>query len=98
MARIEHVSPPPQTDAATAEDVRLRVEALERLTEQLQQALTSRIVIEQAKGVLSERHRIPPNEAFEMLRRSARSRQRNIHAVAEEIVASAHRKPATPDA
>jgi AmiR/NasT family two-component response regulator len=39
---------------------------------QLQRALNSRVIIEQAKGVLAERLRVTPEEAFVMLRRYAR--------------------------
>jgi hypothetical protein len=53
---------------------------------QLEQALTSRIVIEQAKGILAERHGISVEGAFERLRREARSERRKIHDVAAEIV------------
>lgn len=55
-------------------------------TRQLETALTSRIAIEQAKGVLAERHRIGIDEAFERLRRASRDRGRNIHDVAAEVV------------
>ena len=61
---------------------------LER-TRQLETALTSRIVIEQAKGVLAERHGIAVDEAFERLRRASRNSGRKIHDVAGEIVLSA---------
>ena len=83
-------------DVSSADDARLRIEALERLVEQLEHALESRIVIEQAKGVLSERHRLPPTEAFELVRRRARSERRNIHQVSAEIVASACRNGSGP--
>lgn len=53
---------------------------------QLETALVSRIVIEQAKGVLAERHRIEVDEAFERLRSQSRSAGRRIHEVAGEIV------------
>jgi hypothetical protein len=53
---------------------------------QLEQALTSRVVIEQAKGVLAERHAMPVNEAFELLRQEARSARRKIHDVAADVV------------
>ena len=43
------------------------------LTEQLQAALNSRIVIEQAKGVVSYTHRVPFDEAFTLIRAYARS-------------------------
>ena len=61
---------------------------LER-TIQLQIALDSRIVIEQAKGVLAERHKITPDEAFARLRRAARNRRVNVHEVASEVVFTA---------
>jgi hypothetical protein len=55
-------------------------------TRQLELALSSRIVIEQAKGILAERHGVSVDEAFEVLRGAARSGQRKIHELAEEIV------------
>lgn len=45
----------------------------ELLTEQLQTALNSRVIIEQAKGILAERAGISLEQAFERLRRNARS-------------------------
>ena len=44
----------------------------EILAEQLQTALNSRILIEQAKGVIAERNAATVAEAFTLLRRSAR--------------------------
>jgi hypothetical protein len=63
---------------------------LER-TIQLQTALESRIVIEQAKGILAERESITPNEAFDKLRREARGKRMKLHDLAEAIVATAGR-------
>ena len=60
---------------------------LER-TIQLQTALKSRVVIEQAKGILAERNATSPDEAFEGMRREARSRRTKLHDLAAEIVAS----------
>ena len=60
---------------------------LER-TLQLQTALDTRVVIEQAKGVLAEREGINPDEAFERLRRAARSRRVKLHEHAAAIVNS----------
>jgi ANTAR domain-containing protein len=71
---------------------------LER-TIQLQVALDSRVVIEQAKGVLAERHGITPEEAFDRLRREARSRRMKLRDLAGGIVAtvaSASRTDGTP--
>jgi hypothetical protein len=58
---------------------------LER-TIQLQTALDSRIVIEQAKGVLAERESITPAEAFDKLRREARSKRMKLHDLAVAVV------------
>jgi hypothetical protein len=58
----------------------------ENTSAQLQTALTSRIVIEQAKGVLAGRLGVTVDEAFEMLRRHARSRNLRLHQAAAAIV------------
>lgn len=57
------------------------------LNQQLNQALTSRIVIEQAKGVLAERSGIEMNEAFDRLRSYARKNNRRLVEVADEVIA-----------
>lgn len=57
----------------------------EVIAEQLQTALNSRIVIEQAKGVIAERSGVDMGIAFEMLRSAARSSQRPISEVAEDV-------------
>ncbi len=58
------------------------------LVQQLQNALNSRVVLEQAKGVLAERLKTDFPTAFAELRSRARSAQRPIHHVAEDIVCS----------
>jgi transcriptional regulator with GAF, ATPase, and Fis domain len=58
----------------------------EVLNEQLQSALTSRVVIEQAKGVLAARLDIEMDEAFERLRKRSRADRRRLVEVAEEVV------------
>jgi GAF domain-containing protein len=58
----------------------------EILNEQLQSALTSRVVIEQAKGVLAARLDIEMEEAFERLRKRSRDDRRRLVVVAEEVV------------
>jgi hypothetical protein len=63
-----------------------KVDVLQVEVAQLQGGLTSRIVLEQAKGQLSITHGVAVDAAFETLRRYARSQRRNIHAVAEEVV------------
>ena len=56
---------------------------------QLEHALITRIRVEQAIGVLAERHRIKPRQAFEQLREAARSRGRKVIDIAGDVVASA---------
>ena len=57
-----------------------------RLAEQLQHALDSRVVIEQAKGILAERHGIDMRAAFDRLRQHARTNQRAVRDVASDVV------------
>ena len=57
--------------------------------EQLQSALDTRIVIEQAKGVFAERLGCEPDTAFSILRRTARSKRLKLHELATQVVASA---------
>ena len=66
---------------------------LARRCAQLQHALNSRIVIEQAKGVMSERFALAPEDAFEVLRRAARSHRMRIHDLAAMIVRSTETPP-----
>jgi AmiR/NasT family two-component response regulator len=65
---------------------------------QLQHALDSRIVIEQAKGVLIERYGLPPDAAFELLRRAARRSRTKIHDLAREVVATRTSPPPIEEA
>ena len=55
---------------------------------QLEHALASRVRVEQAIGVLAERHRLRPREAFDLLRGAARSRGARITEMAQDVVAS----------
>jgi GAF domain-containing protein len=55
--------------------------------DQLQRALNSRIVIEQAKGVLSQTHRVSTDEAFSLMRKYSRSHGLLLSSVAEQLVA-----------
>jgi transcriptional regulator with GAF, ATPase, and Fis domain len=59
----------------------------EALATQLQAALNSRIIIEQAKGVLAERNNLEMRAAFERLRHAARSSNRRLADVASDVVA-----------
>ena len=49
---------------------------------QLEGALKSRVAIEQAKGILAERHGLDTERAFDVLRRAARSNRLKLHDLA----------------
>ena len=55
---------------------------------QLEHALTARVRVEQAIGVLAERHRLRPRQAFDLLRNVARSGGRRVIEIAETVVDS----------
>jgi hypothetical protein len=55
---------------------------------QLEHALVSRVMVEQAIGVLAERHRLSPRNAFDLLRKAARSRGHRVTEMAQDVVAS----------
>jgi GAF domain-containing protein len=59
----------------------------EVLTEQLQSALNSRVVIEQAKGVVAQLYDISVSDAFEVLRSYARRNRKRLVDVAAAVVA-----------
>jgi len=59
----------------------------EQLSEQLQEALESRIVIEQAKGITAQQHAVSVDEAYQRMRRHARANNASMRVVAEAIVA-----------
>jgi transcriptional regulator with GAF, ATPase, and Fis domain len=56
------------------------------LAEQLQSALNSRVVIEQAKGVLAESGKLSMGDAFEALRAHARNSNQRLSDVAKQLV------------
>ena len=56
---------------------------------QLEHALAARVRVEQAIGVLAERHRVRPRQAFNLLRTVARSRGQKVTEIAETVVGSA---------
>src|SRR4051812_15315294 len=56
--------------------------------EQLQTALNSRIVVEQAKGMLRERFGLDTQSAFALMRSAARGKGMNIHLLAGLVTSS----------
>ena len=71
-----------QTTAEPADDL----EHLRSKVAQLEHALESRILIEQAKGVLAERLAISIGEAFDILRYAARSHRTKLHEIAQRVI------------
>jgi len=63
--------------------------AAQHLAEQLENALTSRAVIEQAKGVLLARTGCSLDEAFDLLRAASQNQNRKLRDVAADVVKSA---------
>jgi hypothetical protein len=74
---------PPRPPGDLDEVARLRASV-----RQLEHALASRVTVEQAIGVLSERWRVAPRDAFEQLRRVTRSHGLRIHDLAKLVIES----------
>ncbi|MGN6606748.1 MAG: ANTAR domain-containing protein [Jatrophihabitans sp.] len=64
----------------------LALEREQRTVQQLQQALESRVVIEQAKGIVAAERGIGVDEAFRALRKHANDRNVTLRSVAEAVV------------
>ncbi len=62
------------------------LERSKRTEEQLQQALDSRIIIEQAKGIIAKANGVTVDQAFQLLRAHARSRNAKLQTVAHAVV------------
>ncbi|RSN59327.1 ANTAR domain-containing protein [Amycolatopsis sp. WAC 04182] len=74
-------------DAATIGMLNHRaITGLARTSEQLQGALDSRVIIEQAKGLVSARLEIGPSDAFRVLRHYARAHNRRLSELCELLV------------
>jgi hypothetical protein len=79
----------PAASSQPAEAEPADTQQLQETVAQLEHALTVRVRVEQAIGVLAERHRLRPRQAFELLRSAARTRGRRVLEVAGEVVDSA---------
>ncbi|PZS22470.1 MAG: transcriptional regulator [Pseudonocardiales bacterium] len=62
------------------------IRSSEAVTEQLQTALNSRVIIEQAKGVLTQRGNLTMAAAFDRLRRYARTHNTQLSEVARQVI------------
>jgi GAF domain-containing protein len=67
---------------------------IQLLNEQLTQALNTRIVIEQAKGMIAEHANLDMEQAFAILRYHARSNNLRLSDVARDVIAGTLRTPA----
>jgi len=63
---------------------------------QLEEALNSRSVIDQAIGVLIARHQLTGTQAFDLLRRQSQTTQRKLRDLAADLVEQAGGAPPTP--
>jgi hypothetical protein len=77
---------PPRHERVSEEDEAARLAVT---VAQLEHALTARVRVEQAIGVLAERNRLRPRQAFDLLRSAARAAGRRVIEVAEDVVDSA---------
>ncbi|MGH3434264.1 MAG: ANTAR domain-containing protein [Thermocrispum sp.] len=74
---------------ASEAELHRTVQHYKTLSEQLQRALESRIAIEQAKGVLSERYHVDVDEAFRLLRSFCRSNNLKLNDAARALTTRA---------
>ena len=66
-----------------------------RLADQMRQAMESRAVIEQAKGMLIGAHGCTPDQAFQMLSESSQRANRKLHDLATAMVQGAQNRSGT---
>lgn len=85
--------------ASRCADALVAVTALDgarRLAGQLEQAMASRAVIEQAKGVIMAMRGVPEHEAFDVLRTTSQEHNVKVRVLAQQIVTGVS-APAGPD-
>jgi GAF domain-containing protein len=58
------------------------------LADNLQAALEARAVIDQAKGILMERHKLTPDQAFQLLAKASMATNRKLRDLADTLVAT----------
>ena len=71
----------------------LHAQALQQV-QNLQQALESRAVIDQAKGILMERHRLTAEQAFDVLARASNRTNTKVRSLAAHLVRTGEFPPA----
>lgn len=84
--------------ASTALLLFLRQAKSDETNQQLETALTSRSVIDQALGILMAQQRCTPEEAFALLRAHSQNNNRKLREIAEDLVTQISRtRPPNPD-
>jgi GAF domain-containing protein len=83
------------TQVANAVTASMRYTSQVQLSEQLQQALASRAVIDQAIGILIAQNGCSPEEGFDMLRKASQRSNTKLRDVAANIVEGASNRKAS---
>jgi hypothetical protein len=87
MARSDTAIGQALADVATISILQERtIKEATLVNEQLQRALNSRVLIEQAKGVIANRSQVTMEEAFRRLRSSARSSSQSLQETASQVI------------
>ncbi len=83
-------------EASRALRLAVRLSDQVQLTSQLETAMASRSVIDQAIGIIMGQNRCSPTEAFEILRRASNHRNVKLREIAGEIVTRLGGEPSDP--
>jgi hypothetical protein len=87
-SRLRTSRSPGLANAATSYVVNAsRLRQQEQHSEQLQQALEARMIIEQATGITAQQHTISVDQAYQLMRGHARNNNASLRGVAEAIIA-----------
>ena len=95
-ANLKRLAVPPGTPVEARETIERLIEltsVLAKRAAQLQQALDSRVAIEQAKGIVAERYSVPLDDAFRLLRSAARSNRLSLHDLAARVIPAMETPP-----
>jgi anti-anti-sigma factor len=84
----------PLSDTRTEAVAHIKLDKAAATAAQLQHALDSRVIIEQAKGILAERHAVDLEEAFERMRTLSRRSRRTVREIAAAVVSGSMDVPA----
>ena len=82
--------------ASIALTLTIRHEEQAKTSRQLEQALASRTLIDQAIGILMAQQRCDAHEAFDLLRRHSQNHNRKLRRVAEDLIARVSGGPPAP--